>query len=83
MNPTQVVMEGRLRPDGTLVLADKVPLPPGPVRVTVELATAEKPEGGRRLTLAERFKDVLGTVTDLPSDMAANHNHYLYGTPKK
>jgi len=32
-------------------------------------------------TLAERFADVIGTVPDLPSGMAAQHDHYLHGAP--
>jgi hypothetical protein len=34
-------------------------------------------------TLAERFADVIGAVPDLPSDMAAQHDHCLYGVPKR
>jgi hypothetical protein len=35
----------------------------------------------------ETAKDLLmqfaGCMTDLPSDLARNHDHYLHGTPKK
>jgi hypothetical protein len=34
-------------------------------------------------TLAERFRDVIGCVSDLPTDMAENHDHYIHGTPKR
>jgi hypothetical protein len=34
-------------------------------------------------TLAEQFADVIGTVPDLPADMAAQHDHYLHGAPKR
>jgi hypothetical protein len=34
-------------------------------------------------TLAERLKDFIGILEDLPGDSAENHDHYLYGTPKK
>jgi len=34
-------------------------------------------------TLAERFKDFTGACKGLPEDLAENHDHYLYGTPKK
>ena len=34
----------------------------------------------RRPTLPERFRDIVGTVPDLPSDMAENHDHYVHGT---
>jgi hypothetical protein len=36
MNETQVVMEGTLQPDGTLLLDEKPKLPPGRVRVTMQ-----------------------------------------------
>ena len=32
---------------------------------------------------AEVFKDVIGSVDDMPSDMAENHDHYVHGTEKK
>jgi hypothetical protein len=81
MNPAQVVVEGRLRPDGTLELDDKVALPPGPVRVTVELVSPVRTPSEPRSTLAERFKGVIGIVSDLPPDMAEHHDHYIHGTP--
>jgi hypothetical protein len=34
------------------------------------------------LPLAERLKDFIG-ILDLPEDAALNHDHYLYGAPKK
>ena len=34
-------------------------------------------------TLAERFRDMIGCVSDLPMDMAENHDHYIHGTPKR
>lgn len=37
MNLTQVVVEGTLNPDGSLEVAEKLGLPPGRVRVTVEV----------------------------------------------
>jgi len=44
MNPTRIVVQGRLRPDGTLELHQSLGLPPGPVQVTVQqVASAESP----------------------------------------
>ena len=37
MNTTHVVVEGTLKPDGSLEVAEKFGLPPGRVRVTVEV----------------------------------------------
>jgi len=83
MNPTHVVVEGQLKPDGTLQLDGKVALPPGRVRVTVEASPPEAVPSNRPMTLAEQFSDVIGILSDLPADFAENHDHYLHGTPKK
>jgi len=58
------------RPDGTPVMVDAIPdgSPPLPRDIP---------------TLYERFKDFIGIADDLPEDLAENHDHYLYGTPKK
>jgi len=37
----------------------------------------------RRPTLYELFKSFDGVATDLPADFAANHDYYLYGSPKQ
>ena len=34
-------------------------------------------------TLYERLKPIIGMANDLPADFSTNHDHYLYGTPKK
>jgi len=62
---------------GVVVLDDDVSLPDG------TMVAIEPVESVRRMTLAERFKDIIGTVPDLPEDMADNHDHYIHGTPKK
>jgi hypothetical protein len=35
-----------------------------------------------RPTLYDLFKKFDGVAADLPADFAANHDHYLYGSPK-
>ncbi len=67
---------GRVK-DGVIVLDPPVDLPEGTeVRVvSIEDAPAQ--------TLAERFADVIGAASDLPEDMAENHDHYLHGAPKR
>jgi hypothetical protein len=42
MNPTQVILEGMLQPDGTLVLDRKPELPPGRVQVTLQVLPASR-----------------------------------------
>jgi hypothetical protein len=34
-------------------------------------------------SLYERLKPIIGIAKGLPSDLAAQHDHYLYGTPKR
>jgi hypothetical protein len=34
-------------------------------------------------TLAEQLGDLVGSVPDLPPDMAQQHDHYLHGAPKR
>ena len=64
--------------DGKVIVPDEpVQLPVGhPLRVHLELAEPAEP----------RFAEFLGFAADLPdapSDLAAQHDHYLYGTPKR
>ena len=50
----------------------------------VRVRPMEKPSGRET---ADSLRDMLlsfaGTVEGLPPDMALNHDHYLYGVPKK
>ena len=62
--------------NGLVVFDERVELTEG-----TEVQVEPLPE--RRRTLAERFEDVIGCVSDLPSDMAENHDHYIHGTPKR
>lgn len=39
------------------------------------------PEPGNELT--RRLLKIAGTVEGLPADLAAQHDHYLYGTPQR
>jgi hypothetical protein len=64
--------------DGKVIVPDEpVQLPIGqPLRVRLELAD----------TLPPRFADFLQFAADLPdapSDLAGQHDHYLYGSPKQ
>lgn len=38
---------------------------------------------GSESSLSEMLLSFAGTVEGLPADMALNHDHYLYGVPKK
>ena len=60
--------------DGTKVLVEAV----AESTCAEEIASSRQPQ-----TLLERYKAFVGIVDDLPVDMADQHDHYLYGTPKK
>jgi hypothetical protein len=60
----------------TIKLPTGVHLPDG-TQVRVEALDETGP------TLAERLAPFIGIVTDAPSDLAENHDHYLYGAPKQ
>ena len=38
---------------------------------------------GAETTLGQRLMKFAGTAKGLPTDLARNHDHYLYGMPKK
>lgn len=38
---------------------------------------------GLQQTLAEQLGDLIGSVPELPPDMAQQHDHYLHGAPKR
>ena len=60
--------------NGKVVLPPEIKLTEG-TPVKVELIETE--------TLAERLKDFIGVVDDMPPEWAEQHDHYIHGTPKK
>lgn len=71
--------------DGIIVLDDPVNLPDG-AKVRVELLPTgnvaqktESPPTGHY----EHYESIIGAINDLPEDFAAQHDHYIHGTPKK
>ncbi len=66
--------EGHIQ-NGVAVFDEPVSLPDGLKVRIVPVADAS------RKTLAERFKNIIGVVDDLPEDMAENHDQYLHGSP--
>ncbi len=64
--------------NGTIVLEQGATLPEGThVKVFPELAEEES-----KPTLSGLLK-YAGAAKDLPEDFAAQHDHYLHGTPKR
>ena len=68
---------GRVR-NGVVVLENPAALPEG-----AEVEVTPTSEKDLPPTWAEVFKDIIGKAEGLPSDSSINHDHYLYGTPKK
>lgn len=68
---------GRVK-NGVVVLEPPATLPEG-----VEVQVTPTAEEQLPPTWAEVFKDVIGKAEDLPPDSSINHDHYLYGVPKK
>jgi hypothetical protein len=79
--------------DGKVIVPDEpVVLPVGtPLRVQVEVQGAAPPADRTDSPSpdgvgAPRFEGLLGLAADLPdapADLAAQHDHYLYGSPKR
>ena len=72
--------------NGVVVLGRRVRLPEGsPVSVRLlkggASGTVRKPN--RPKTVYERLRNIVGIVKDLPPDLSINHDHYLYGAPKR
>ncbi len=68
--------------NGVVLLGNGVELPDG-TEVRVEPVARGESIPGEGPTLVEQFGDVIGTVPDLPPDMAEQHDHYLHGSPKR
>ncbi|MCX5676113.1 MAG: hypothetical protein NTX87_13980 [Planctomycetota bacterium] len=68
-----VILEGRARPEEGAVVTVY------PVRKAARPSRKKE----RMPTLYERLKPFIGSANGLPADMSINHDHYLYGTPKR
>jgi hypothetical protein len=70
---------------GVVVLESTHALPEGTeVRVEVVVAESDRPlldEMGQ--TLGQKLMKYAGKAVGLPEDAALNHDHYLYGAPKR
>jgi hypothetical protein len=49
---------------------------------SVEVSAADDDEDAR-VSFEERYGDLRGSAENLPSDLAAQHDHYRLGTPKR
>ncbi len=75
-----MLLEGTFK-NGTIVLDEPPSLPDGE-RVEVELKPLAHAQATEKPTLAGLLK-FAGALSDLPADFAAEHDHYIHGTPKR
>jgi hypothetical protein len=69
--------------NGAIVLNDAIDLPEG-AAVRVDFEMLKQPQDSKpSATLTERLAPIIGSIDGLPPDAALNHDHYLYGAPKK
>ena len=68
---------------GVVVFENGTPPEGATVRVEVVEQNAGTATGGQRGGLWSKLLEVAGTVDGLPPDMAAQHDHYIHGTPKR
>ena len=66
--------------NGVVLLDEPVGLPDG---TEVDVSPRGEPGDGAEPTLGEKLLQYAGKARGLPSDLARNHDHYLYGVPKK
>lgn len=80
-----MVYRGHVR-NGRIELDENSPLPlpeGAEVDVTFREGSAPPAVGDAVPTLYEQLEDIIGTVPGLPEDLSVNHDHYLYGVPKR
>jgi predicted DNA-binding antitoxin AbrB/MazE fold protein len=70
---------GHIR-NGRIELDQPLSLPEG-TKVKIEILDGTQEITGQ--SLGERLLKYAGRITDAPSDLADQHDHYLHGTPKK
>jgi hypothetical protein len=77
-----MTLHGQVR-GGVIVFDPPVTLPEG-AEVQVQVIQPQPEVGAAEpLSLYERLKPFVGAAKGLPADLAAQHDHYLYGTPKR
>lgn len=69
--------------NGVIVLDEPVEIPEG-TEVRVDFGPRADKDRPRRLkSFKEHYAEVIGKAEGLPEDASENHDHYLYGAPKK
>ena len=68
--------------NGVIELPAGLDLPDG-TEVTIEMKEPIGSEKTSRQSFAERYSEFIGCIHSGVGDLADNHDHYLYGTPKR
>ena len=68
--------------NGKIVFDPPVLLPEG-AKVRVVVDTPAPPPTLETGTLYDRLRHLDGAIADLPPDFAAQHDHYIHGSPKR
>ena len=77
-----MTLHGQVR-GGVIVFDPPVALPEGAAVQVQVVESPTEPAAGQPQSLYERLKPFVGAAKGLPADLAAQHDHYLYGTPKR
>jgi hypothetical protein len=82
---TQMVYRGQVK--GGVVVLEGPKAPPEGARVSVRVLASPARRAGKgpkgAATLYDRMKPFIGIAKELPTDFSINHDHYLYGAPKR
>lgn len=76
------IKKGKVLLDDPTALAEGTEVEVRPVRKPKSVVKVRKPHAKPR-SLADRLANVIGKATGLPPDASVNHDHYLYGLPKR
>ena len=76
-----MVYKGTVK-NGVVVLADGQRLPDG-TQVTIEPLPKLAPKDKAQPDFVREALEIAKGMEGLPSDLARNHDHYLYGRPKR
>lgn len=76
-----MVAKGRF--DGKSIVLDEPLDLPVDSRVVVEVAEETPPQAQPKQSLLEWMEANAVDAPELPTDLGYQHDHYLYGTPKK
>jgi hypothetical protein len=60
---------------------DTIKLPPG-VHLADGTEVTIEPHGLKAGSFLDSIRDLIGSITDAPADMAENHDYYAHGSPK-